>query len=70
MRTPEITATRSEHEGFTVYEVQAASRAELMQAVLQITGAAGPVEEFRPHVANPGHAQIEVTDAPAFRTIH
>ena len=70
MRTLTTTAAPSKRETPAAFAVQTASRAELMQAVLQITGAAGPVEEFRPHVANPGHAQIEVTDAPAFRTIH
>lgn len=46
------------------------SRAALMQAVLRITASAGPVRGFRPYVVNSGHAQIEVSDAPASRTIH
>ena len=46
------------------------SRAALMQTVLRITAAAGPVRGFRPHVVNPGHAQLGVLDAPASRTIH
>ena len=70
MRTLTTTVAPSKRESPAAFAVQTASRDELMQAVLRISAAAGPVRGFRPHVVNTGSAQIEVTGAPAFRTSH
>lgn len=63
-----ITMQPSEYEGFTIYTIQAETRAALLATVAQIRttlGGGARVEEFRPHVQHAGWAELEVQDAPA-----